>query len=445
MKKIFAIAAAALIGLPSAALAVGGIQGQCADCHTMHNSEQGQPVAMVGLNATTPSAQPIQNLLRMDCVACHAQNTGNKTVLMDGGSIIPQVYHSDSSDLAAGNFAYIDTLGSTRKGHNVSDLFTGGDDNAKHYGSPPGKYYDHVHAPYFSDVTVNADGSETINAAFSKFTCAGAAGCHGTRSNLLSGTTNDNGTTTDTTDDFFEGTRRTGIAAVSGAHHNSYDGKKDAAQNTVGLHDGAKVAAGYRFIPGLKGTGNTAARWQNVDASSHNEYFGAQVGATNASCNSCHVPGVSGFGISARMSIDSTLLVPNQSMSGFCITCHGNFHSTGLETGGTNQDRNPYNGTSGAFLRHPSDYVIPNRGEYVAYTAYNITAPVARTTLLDAASPTVTPGTDLVMCLSCHQAHATEFDGMLRFDYAQILAGNTASQNGCLACHTTKGVAPDLR
>jgi predicted CXXCH cytochrome family protein len=59
---------------------------------------------------------------------------------------------------------------------------------------------------------------------------------------------------------------------------------------------------------------------------------------------------------------------------------------------------------------------------------------------MEAASATVTPGTDMVMCLSCHQPHATEFDGMLRFDYQQIIAGGGATGQGCLACHTTKGI-----
>ena len=148
------------------------------------------------------------------------------------------------------------------------------------------------------------------------------------------------------------------------------------------------------------------------------------------------------------MTADSTLQAPNQSMSGFCTTCHGNFHSSSLEDG-TNYDRGPANGTSGAFLRHPSDYVIPATGEYAAYTAYNLTAPVARPTVATAASDVVAPGTDLVMCLSCHQAHATPYDGMLRFDYAAMIAGSqvddAASQalGGCMACHTTKGTSKE--
>ena len=49
----------------------------------------------------------------------------------------------------------------------------------------------------------------------------------------------------------------------------------------------------------------------------------------------------------------------------------------------------------------------------------------------------------MVMCLSCHQAHATPFDGMLRFDYnaARSPVQRRTVTDGCLACHTTKGVS----
>jgi hypothetical protein len=132
-------------------------------------------------------------------------------------------------------------------------------------------------------------------------------------------------------------------------------------------------------------------------------------------------------------------------MSGFCSTCHGNFHSAGA--GGDYVD----NGVSGAFLRHPSDYVIPNSGEYAAYTAYDVSAPVARPTLATASLPGVTPGTDMVMCLSCHEAHGSENDYILRFDYTAQTAGGYGSiaaaqtEGGCMACHTEKGVLPEFR
>ena len=105
------------------------------------------------------------------------------------------------------------------------------------------------------------------------------------------------------------------------------------------------------------------------------------------------------------------------------------------------------NGVSGAFLRHPSDYVIPNGTEYAAYTAYDLSAPVARPTLATASSGTVTPGTDMVMCLSCHVAHGSDQDYLLRFDYSTMTAGSgsDATTGGCLACHTTKGILPENR
>ena len=61
----------------------------------------------------------------------------------------------------------------------------------------------------------------------------------------------------------------------------------------------------------------------------------------------------------------------------------------------------------------------------------------------------MTGDTDMVMCLSCHQAHGTNYDYLLRFDYsattaqsAGIYADQTTAQGqgGCLACHTLKGV-----
>ena len=51
MKKILVIIAGAMFLLPAFATAQGLI-GECADCHTMHNSEQGVEVARVGIAGT---------------------------------------------------------------------------------------------------------------------------------------------------------------------------------------------------------------------------------------------------------------------------------------------------------------------------------------------------------------------------------------------------------
>jgi predicted CXXCH cytochrome family protein len=449
MKKMVAIIAGMLLALPAMAFAATGIVGQCSDCHTMHNSQQGQPVAIVGSTGTT-SASPIQNLLKMDCVACHANpDATGPTLTLPGGSTVPQVDWANPStdittNLAGGNFYYSDQ--NQRHGHNVIDLTAADDSNAGNpadtatYGAPPGM----AHADHHG----LQGGVFSSSVAFDAFTCAGARGCHGTRSQLLSGDTADwdNNASTPNT---YQGVRRTGIAAISGAHHNSQDGLKDPAAITAPyVEDGAVVAAGYRFIPGLIGYGNETDRWQNKDATSHNEYYGnvnIQVGA-DAGCQTCHVEGtvVNGnAGLNPRADLNSTLTVPGQAMSGFCSTCHGAFHSSGE------------NGTSSAFLRHPSDWVLPTGGEYTGYTTYNVTAPVARP-LADfapgmTASNQVTAGQDMVMCLSCHEAHASPYDYMLRFDYTQMTAGGYASiaaaqgNGGCLACHTQKGVLPANR
>lgn len=104
---------------------------------------------------------PYPALTRGNCLGCHGMGTGNNIETI-GGSEIPQVYYTDTEDLAAGNFAYI--LGAKgggaadSKGHNVIDL--GNNDNM--LTNPPG-----------------------WNCAFPvsniQLTCAGNYGCHGYR------------------------------------------------------------------------------------------------------------------------------------------------------------------------------------------------------------------------------------------------------------------------
>jgi hypothetical protein len=227
------------------------------------------------------------------------------------------------------------------------------------------------------------------------------------------------------------------MAAITGAHHDATAASTTTATNDYGAvaHSGAIVNEGYRFIPGLKGL--ETPLWENVDENTHNEYYGSATGIGSTGCSQCHAGSVAA-------APTTSMNVPNNSMSGFCSTCHGNFHSSA--TGNDPADAGDGNGTSGAFLRHPSDYTIPATGEYAQYTTYDVSAPVARTTLPASASATVAPGDDLVMCLSCHAAHGTPYDYILRFNYDNMTAGFYANQaaataeGGCLACHTQKGI-----
>lgn len=107
-----------LIFLPT--LVQAKVSGPCSNCHTMHNSQDGSAMNF------DDDTQPNRHLLRTSgCIGCHALDQGSNVVDFSGCQV-PQVMHTDT-DLAAGNFAYIDgTKGngaSPTKGHNVVDLF----------------------------------------------------------------------------------------------------------------------------------------------------------------------------------------------------------------------------------------------------------------------------------------------------------------------------------
>ena len=90
--------------------------------------------------------------------------------------------------------------------------------------------------------------------------------------------------------------------------------------------------------------------------------------------------------------------------------------------------------------RHPSDVLIPDSGEYADYSEYNALAPVAKEEIDDGMknSSVVTPGTDIVTCISCHRPHGSPYPDMLRWDYASCQAGAANSECGCFICHTAK-------
>jgi hypothetical protein len=394
--------AALLLSLPSVGLAK--IVGQCSDCHTMHNSEQGQPVAQV-FGWTGASPTPNEVLLKYDCMACHAMQTGQAIVTLAGGSRVPQVYGNYPNDRAGGNFAYIDGTkgsgGSDRKGHNVIDIVTA--DATLH--GPPG----FTRGPS-SDQTNNTS-IHTFQMA-SQFTCAGKAGCHGVRNQgiLVAHATYDaNGV--ELTPEIIE--PRVGMAALTGAHHYDEGGLLTTADD---------ISNSYRFLLGTYG--NEQVNWANASASDHNEYYGENnvtFAPGESGCSRCH---------EESHGMETIGYVTNRSgtMTNFCETCHSNFHSS----------QDPSLGTTGAFLRHPSDFEIQNKTEYALMTAYATDAPVARTLAnLGTVAATGGPG-DIVMCLSCHSSHATDYEYMLRFDYTAIEAGNGASTAGCFVCHTTK-------
>lgn len=119
-----------------------------------------------------------------------------------------------------------------------------------------------------------------------------------------------------------------------------------------------------------------------------------------------------------------------ESIGQFCAGCHGNFHHA--------MNEEPTD-LSGAWIRHPSDVVLPVDGEYQYYKTYNPLVPVAKTTLTGQKnSATVTPGSDVVTCISCHRPHGSPYPDMLRWNYTEMVAGGGSNSSGCFVCHSSK-------
>ena len=187
-------------------------------------------------------------------------------------------------------------------------------------------------------------------------------------------------------------------AGIKGAHHSNLTG------TTTGLTTGTS----YRFLYGITGVEDDGYETPPVTSANSNTYKGADNSNEDAS-----------------------------TISYLCATCHGVFHDRS-----TISDEAT---ASSPWLRHPTDILLPQTGEYGSYnptTNYVNEAPVAYT---DPTAPT--RDTAVVMCLSCHRAHGmgnigsgadAGFADILRFDYTGMVAGSGNQNDGCLTCHNTK-------
>jgi len=348
-KKLLSWSLAIVISLllGGGGIAYAKVTGVCANCHTMHNSQNGTHMIInTDIDGTSGGIHGggYPSLLRGSCVGCHtgANNGTNTTPYVYNTGIVS--YGTDT--LAGGNFKWVVT--DDAKGHNVKGIpgmtgdltLTDGAPGDKNGGGLCG---DSCHKTLFAPV-------DTVELA------TGCEGCHLPK------------------------------------HHAPQQAAGDTAVEANGY---------YRFLaghtPGNGVHGIEDSDWELTNsASDHNEYLG------------------------------STTLTAN-TMTGYCVGCHGDFH--------TQQDGN------GEWIRHPSDAVIPNSGEYAAYISYDPNVPVARPDLTSiGAAGIVVPGTDMVMCLSCHRPHGSPYNDMLRWDYDGMVAGGGggADGTGCFTCHSEK-------
>ncbi len=353
--------------------ALAQVSGSCANCHTMHNSQDGSlPV----------SGGPNETLLLNDCVGCHSSATSS-TYYTLGNCEVPVVLYTGgvpTEYLAGGNFYWVkEGLGADdSKGHNA---FLGEDDD---------------------NLTV-APGA--------KVTCSTNA-CHQNLSQPFAGSNMN--------------FALNGNYGCKGCHINVKHHANDHPNGDSGLANSAEKGW-YRFLSGHGFTedGSTAGvegyedgLWEaglhdggdHLGSTTHNEYLGNHDVDT-------------GYGFDYGDLGHTT--------TAFCTGCHGEFHNT------QNLGTDPEN----IWIRHPSDAIIPNDNEYQYCTTYDPLTPVARPSLPETPSGAVVPGTDMVMCLSCHRPHGSPYPDMLRWDYTRQISGGGEGCDvgtGCFFCHTTK-------
>lgn len=211
-----------------------------------------------------------------------------------------------------------------------------------------------------------------------------------------------------------------GKYGCQGCHLNVRHHANDHPNSESGLVN-SEEQGWYRFLSGHKDTGAGVEGYEDgvweaglhnevnhSGSTAHNEYLGNVV--------------TGGYGFKTDGGLGNTT-------SAFCTGCHGLFHEE-------QQDSN------NIWLRHPSDALIPNSGEYQYCTTYDPLTPVARNVIPDTPASTVKPGEDMVMCLSCHRPHGSPYADMLRWDYSAQISGGGAAESvkgtGCFFCHTTK-------
>lgn len=349
-------------------------------CSNCHTMHNSQGGDWKDIQSTWTAGESRDNLICNTCVGCHTgTNNGNNTTPYVMGINEPVFIDKENSNtLAGGNFWWV-AQGDDDKGHNIFP------DNGDDYlDKAPGDMG-------FASCGSNACHANLHLPAGSSGILYGKSGCQGChlRTQHHADDTNTN----------LVNSEKQGWYRFLSKH--TFD---DSRSSSIGVE------------------GIEHVRWNyGATASSHNEYLGKNQNG--------------GYGFGGNLGNTTTA---------FCTGCHGNFHTD--QRNGEEEDTNPW-------IRHPSDAVIPHSGEYAqAFGAngtggtgtYDPNVPVARPSLdgWTESSNIVTPGTDMVMCLSCHVAHGSPYPDMLRWDYATMIAGGEEGKpkntDGCFKCHTEK-------
>lgn len=207
--------------------------------------------------------------------------------------------------------------------------------------------------------------------AVTQLTCSGVYGCHGRH----------------------DGTG--GVFGLEASHHNNITNNSGMDLSTSGKS--------FRFLYGIKGWESGTYQF-NDDGSDYNIYYSTNRGS-DAATNTA-------------------------TMSYFCAECHGIFHSGETLQHGVSEDGSAF---SSPWIRHPVDVEMPTGStEYNSY----VFSPVTPVGSNDISNGVITVASErIVMCLSCHRAHASPYYSSLRWNYRGASGSWT---NGCATCHTEK-------
>jgi len=350
------------------------VSGLCSNCHTMHASQTPWPDEWSSGVEGNPQPWLLATKGSSPCVGCHSHNT-ESTYYDLGGCKVPVVLYTGGSEPTS----YL-------AGGNFYWVKEGlGNDDTKGH-----------------NVFLNEDDDHITEAAPGDkgFASCGSNSCHKNLSKPFSGMAD-----------------LEGKYGCQGCHLNVKHHAKDHPNGESGLVDSADKGW-YRFLSGhMTGDGHGVEGYEHGEweaglhdggdhqgASDHNEYLGDASKTT-------------GYGFGEL----------GHTTTAFCTGCHGVFHDYQYDNG---------------WRRHPSDAVIPNEREYQYVGGdshlYDPLSPVAKPTVDTTPDTTVNPGTDMVMCLSCHRPHGSPYPDLLRWDYTQQIAGGGGDDKGCFYCHTQK-------
>jgi len=372
------------------------VTGRCDNCHTMHNSQDGTAVVPDG---------PYEYLLTSTCVGCHSSDTSSEHYDL-GGCKVPVVLYlgaEPSTYLAGGNFWWVkEGLGNNEagdnddKGHNV---FLGENDHS--LTEAPG----HIALGDTSSGCTNSchNNLSQIYTGWDYGDTAGKYGCEGCHYPRHHANDRPDGES-----GLVDSADKGWYRFLADPHRVYY--AEDKKWGVIGYEDSVWEAGHPNHTPGT---------------TAHNVYIGY---------NASHGAGD----------------VSKGNVSSFCGGCHENFdrsYATSTTQGQEVEESNVFS----HWIRHPSDAHIPDSGEYSNVGGelhlYDPLSPVAEQYPVSdpnnwTPSANVEPGSDTVMCLSCHRPHGSPFPDMLRWNYTTQLVGGdkeeSVNDSGCFYCHTKK-------